>query len=112
MFYAMFIYGVQSEYLQSYCHHGTRGLHKSVFQVPDSAVEFEHPKNMTVFWPYFTTNIVEVHREVEAFSFGSLVADVGGVLGLFIGFNFLMLWDWIVLCVQKCLNNSNLSLFK
>ena len=64
--------------------------------MPDSAVEFEHPKNMTVFWPYFTTNIVEVHREVEAFSFDSLVADVGGVLGLFIGFNFLMIWDWIL----------------
>ena len=44
---------------------------------------------------------VQVLREEEAHSFSSLVADVGGVLGLFIGFNFLMLWDWIVWGVEK-----------
>ena len=45
---------------------------------------------------YFTTNSVEVLTEEKAYNFASMVADVGGVLGLFIGFNFLMLWDWIV----------------
>ena len=45
---------------------------------------------------------VQVLKEEEAHSFSSLVADVGGVLGLFIGFNFLMLWDWIVWAVEKC----------
>ena len=39
--------------------------------------------------PIFTSDTVQVQREEEAFSFGSLVADIGGVLGLFIGFNFL-----------------------
>ena len=43
---------------------------------------------------------VQVLKEEEAFSFGSLVADCGGVLGLFIGFNFLMVWDWIVLATE------------
>ena len=43
---------------------------------------------------------VQVLKEEEAFSFGSLVADCGGVLGLFIGFNFLMVWDWIVLVTE------------
>ena len=38
---------------------------------------------------------VLVLKEEEAFSFGSLVADCGGVLGLFVGFNFLMVWEWI-----------------
>ena len=33
--------------------------------------------------PVFTSNKVQVQREEEAFSFGSLVADIGGVLGLF-----------------------------
>ena len=47
------------------------------------------------------TSPVEVLKEEEAFSMGSLVADVGGVLGLFIGFNFLMLWDWIKWCYVK-----------
>ena len=49
---------------------------------------------------------VQVLKEEEAHSFSSLVADVGGVLGLFIGFNFLMLWDWIVLGVEKIHNNN------
>ena len=51
--------------------------------------------------PYFTSDKILVLKEVEAYPILSLVADVGGVLGLFIGFNFLMLWDWIVLCLEK-----------
>ena len=51
-------------------------------------------------------NTVQVLREEEAHSFSSLVADVGGVLGLFIGFNFLMLWDWIVWGVEKICSNK------
>ena len=41
----------------------------------------------------FASKSVQVLKEEEAFSFGSLVADCGGVLGLFIGFNFMMVWD-------------------
>ena len=41
----------------------------------------------------FASKFVQVLKEEEAFSFGSLVADCGGVLGLFIGFNFMMVWD-------------------
>ena len=44
---------------------------------------------------------VEVLTEEESYPLLSLVADVGGVLGLFIGFNFLMVWDWIVMGLQK-----------
>ena len=36
-----------------------------------------------------------VRKEVEAFPLESLVADCGGILGLFLGFNFLMIWEWI-----------------
>ena len=41
----------------------------------------------------YASNSIQVLKEEEAYSFLSLVADVGGVLGLFIGFNFLMFWD-------------------
>ena len=58
--------------------------------------------NATVLGPIiFATASVQVLREEEAFTFGSLVADCGGVLGLFVGFNFLMVWDWLVLFVGK-----------
>ena len=39
---------------------------------------------------------VQVLTEKEAYPFLSFVADVGGILGLFIGFNFLMIWSIIV----------------
>ena len=54
-----------------------------------------------VIMPRFTTDTIEVFKEEEAYSFASLVADIGGVLGLFIGFNFLMIWDWIVWGVKQ-----------
>ena len=50
---------------------------------------------------FYISKSVEVQREMDAFPFGSLVADVGGVLGLFIGFNFLMVWDWSVWAIKK-----------
>ena len=54
----------------------------------------------TILRPSFVSNKIQVLKEVEAYPALSLVADVGGVLGLFIGFNFLMVWDWIVLGVE------------
>ena len=44
----------------------------------------------------YASATIEVLKEEEAFSFLNLVADVGGVLGLFIGFNFLMIWEEII----------------
>ena len=38
-----------------------------------------------------------VEKEQVAFPFSSLVAECGGTLGLFIGFNFLMIWDLVVI---------------
>ena len=49
----------------------------------------------------------EVLTEEEAYPLLSLLADVGGVLGLFVGFNFLMVWDWIVMGLQKFCTKNN-----
>ena len=51
--------------------------------------------------PMFASNTVTVYREEEAYSLLSLVSDCGGLLGLFIGFNFLMLWDSVVWALKK-----------
>ena len=48
----------------------------------------------------FLSDTVQVLKEEKAFPFASLVADCGGILGLFIGFNFLMIWDWIMKCLK------------
>ena len=44
----------------------------------------------------FSVEKILVRREMEAFPLDSLVADCGGILGLFLGFNFLMIWEWIM----------------
>ena len=49
--------------------------------------------NSTILQIQFDSQRIIIEKEVEAYSIGSLVADCGGVLGLFIGFNFLMIWD-------------------
>ena len=40
-------------------------------------------------------------KEEEAFPLGSFVADFGGVLGLFVGFNFLIVYDLLVEVIKK-----------
>ena len=46
------------------------------------------------------SSTILVRKEVEAFPFSSLLADCGGCLGLFIGFNFLMIWDWMLQAIN------------
>ena len=46
---------------------------------------------------------VEVLKEQEAYPILSFVADFGGILGLFIGFNFLMVWGWLMWCCKYIL---------
>ena len=55
-------------------------------------MEIDHfpqlPEGISLLILSFTSNVVEVQKEQMAFPFISLVAEIGGVLGLFIGFNF------------------------
>ena len=53
-------------------------------------------------WPVFSFEKILVRREMEAFPLDSLVADCGGILGLFLGFNFLMIWEWIMDFLMFC----------
>ena len=50
---------------------------------------------------------MQILREQEAYPILSLVADIGGILGLFIGFNFLMIFDWIVLPFNRLIDFFN-----
>ena len=47
------------------------------------------------------TNDILVKTEVQLYKMTSLVGDIGGSLGLFLGFSFLTVWDWILL-LFKC----------
>ena len=61
----------------------------------------------------FGSSQVQLEVEEEAASFSSLVADCGGTLGLFIGFNFMMLWDLIVyLADNRVITAFKLKIFR
>ena len=47
-----------------------------------------HDQSSTKLQIMFDSHSVTVNKEVKAYSFGTLVADCGGVLGLFIGLIF------------------------
>ena len=49
----------------------------------------------------FDSSNILTETEELAYSLSSLVADCGGVLGLFVGFNFLMIWDFLCYAFQK-----------
>ena len=57
--------------------------------------------NSTRVWLRFGSTKVTVKKEVWAYTNLAFVADCGGLLGLFIGFNFLMIWDLIVIVYPK-----------
>ena len=63
----------------------------------------EEPQNFfmadlkaTNVWLTIASPKITVEKEVESYSVAAFVADYGGILGLFVGFNFLMIWDCIV----------------
>ena len=49
----------------------------------------------------FGNSLTTVEEEIYDFEIIDLVADCGGILGLFVGFNFLMVWDFLVSSVEK-----------
>ena len=49
----------------------------------------------------FGNSLLSVEEEQWAFTHTDLVAECGGTLGLFVGFNFLMVWDFVINFVLK-----------
>ena len=70
--------------------------HLKVADEPSIAGIAENRTDLYLLFP----NHIQVEREEKAYTFLSLVADCGGVLGLFIGFNFLMVCEWILWCFK------------
>ena len=58
-------------------------------------------KNISEIRILFSGQTVIIEKEELAYPFITLMADFGGVLGLFIGFNFLMIWDIIFSVIEK-----------
>ena len=67
--------------------------------MPDHFVD--ETKNYTKLYLTLATKKILVEREVPSYSLLSFIADCGGLLGLFVGFNFLMIFDILVEIYQK-----------
>ena len=49
----------------------------------------------------FASTTVRVETEVWAYSTISFIAEMGGALGLFVGFSFLSVWDFLAFVFGK-----------
>ena len=83
-----------------------KNAEKYILQVKEEPAVIPVP-NTTTLRPIFASDTIQVEKEEEAFPFISLVADCGGILGLFIGFNFLMVWDWLFNIIIRITNKRN-----
>ena len=76
------------------------------FQLADEPFNAKWPNRSQVKIMFDRPGIITETEEL-AYSLSSLVADCGGVLGLFIGFNFLMIWDFIEYAMKKMRPHSH-----
>ena len=51
---------------------------------------------------WLSTPYVLLETEQYLYPLKSLVADVGGTLGLFLGFSLMSLWDYVEIIMVKC----------
>ena len=58
-----------------------------------------------------TNDYVLVKTDHLVYSFSSFLAEFGGALGLFLGFSFIMVWDWLLLASGFIVDKKN-NLFR
>ena len=83
----------------------------SLFHVHQDSVFFASPENISGLSFGFSSNSKTVSEEVFIYPPTSFLAEAGGALGLFLGFNFVMVWDFIEMIIimmrKKYLNLLN-----
>ena len=61
--------------------------------------------NMSIVQIMFGSADLQVEEEILAFSGTDLISDCGGILGLFIGFNFIMIYDLLITVIKRIYEN-------
>ena len=63
---------------------------------------FAVKNKMTIEWEYMNSDYI-VRQEYLAYDINSLIADVGGYLGLLLGYSVLSIYQWLIGCIHKAL---------
>ena len=62
---------------------------------------------MMIIFPILVINVQWIDKQIShvfeklAYDELTFVANFGGTLGLFLGFSFFMIWDWIKMFIEK-----------
>ena len=73
----------------------------TVYSLSEEVQIINSPGNTSVGISLASDHIIS-KKEAFIFSFSSLVAEFGGTLGLFVGFSFFMIWNWVEKLFSKC----------
>ena len=73
-------------------------LIKYFFQIAEQPLYFQWNRKEDHIEVYimFSRSTISVEKEIDAYSFSSFIADYGGLLGLFVGYNFLGTFEFCV----------------
>ena len=87
------------------------------YNVFSLAEEAEIDGNGTKVYFSLASKKIISKKEVYLYTFSSLIAELGGALGLFLGFSFYMLWDlaetfYKMVAATFCMNKNEKSMFK
>ena len=61
-----------------------------------------YSKKLFYFGFNFASTELKLETEELVYPFGSFISEMGGSLGLFVGFSFLALWYYIEYIILKC----------
>ena len=83
------------------------------FQIAEQPIYFERPfvsdeENLQVYIT-FAVSTISVEKEVEAYPWTSFVADYGGLLGLFVGANFLGYFEFVLALLHRLYSSKKFS---
>ena len=86
-------------------------LIKKIIQLAEQPMYFqwEEIDHVNVYI-MFSRSTISVEKEVDAYSFSSFVADYGGLLGLFIGYNFLETFELCYALFHKLFSSKIFSI--
>ena len=85
----------------------TRPCQYNVYKLVEDKME-SFIENATALHLGLGSKNVLKRREILIYTFTSFIAEFGGALGLFVGFSFLMLWNYMEQAIKILMHKFNI----